>query len=123
MIGSGPHAGRTRARRTEPGSAEIVRSTIVRVSEPPHLCRVQAATRELCRSVGLDEGDVFTAVIAVSELAHRLFIEGGRAGRIELELVRRRSALLLEARAENGAPGSPSRVALSFRGAAGTLCS
>lgn len=122
MISPG-HAGRTRARRTEPGSAEIVRTAIVRVSEPSHLCRVQAATRELCRSVGLDEGDVFTAVIAVSELAHRLFIEGARAGRIELELVRRRSALLLEARAENAPSGSPSRVALSFRGAAGTLCS
>lgn len=123
MIGPGAHAGRARARRTEPGSAEIVRSTIVRVSEPPHLCRVQAATRELCRSVGLDEGDVFTAVIAVSELAHRLFIEGGRAGRIELELVRRRSALLLEARAQDAPPGAASRVALSFRAAAGTLCS
>jgi hypothetical protein len=122
MIGSA-RSGRTRARRTEPGSAEIVRSTIVRVSEPPHLCRVQAATRELCRSVGLDEGDVFTAVIAVSELAHRLFIETGLAGRIEIELIRRRSALLLEARVENPPPGAASRVALSFRGAAGTLCS
>ncbi|HXS99714.1 MAG TPA: hypothetical protein VN915_03500 [Elusimicrobiota bacterium] len=123
MIVSGIDSSRTRARRTEPGSAEIVRTAIVRVSEPAHLCRVQAATRELCRSVGLDEGDVFTAVIAVSELAHRLFIEGARAGRVELELVRRRSALLLEARAENAPPGAPSRIELSFRGAAGTLCS
>jgi hypothetical protein len=123
VIGPGPHSSRTRARRTEPGVPEIVRSASVRVAEPPHLCRVQAATRELCRSVGLDEGDVFTAVIAVSELAHRLFIEGGRAGLVHVEIVRRRNALLLEARAENALPGEPARVALSFRGAAGTLFS
>ena len=123
MIGPGAHSSRTRGRRTETGTPEVVRSVSVRVSEPPHLCRVQAATRELCRSVGLDEGDVFTAVIAVSELAHRLFIEGGRTGRVAVEIVRRRNALILEARAENAPPGAAARVALSFRGAAGTLFS
>ena len=72
----------------------------VRVAEPPHLCRVQAATRELCRSNGLNEGDVFTAVIAATELAYRRFIERGRSGDLALAIVRRKNGLGLEVRAE-----------------------
>ena len=92
-------ARRPRALRGVKSAGEVLRRACVRVVEAPHLCRVQAATRELCRSVGADEGDVFSAVIAVTELAHRLFIEGAREGDVELSIVRRRRELRLEARA------------------------
>lgn len=123
MIGAGARANRMRARprRTEKADGEVVRRVSVRVAEPPHLCRVQAATRELCRSIGLDEGDVFSAIIAVTELAHRLFIEGERAGGVTVAIVRRENGLGLEARAESADPGARARVSLSFRRGAGPL--
>jgi hypothetical protein len=88
----------------------------IHVATAPHLCQVQAMTRELCRSIGLGEPVVFQAVIAVTELAHRLFIERSLSGDIELSAVRRKSGLGLEIRAEGaGAPGVPPvRVSLTF---------
>jgi hypothetical protein len=97
----------------------------VRVAEPPHLCRVQSTTRDFCRSVGLDESAVFQAVISVTELAHRLFIERAQCGSIELHAVRRRGGLALDVLAENDAfPRLPSvRVRLTFTPARGTMYS
>jgi hypothetical protein len=90
----------------------------VRVSEPTHLCRVQAATRDLCRSIGLKESDVFAAVIAVTELAHRHFIEGARPGDLGLAVVRRRGGSRLEVRTEDGPEGrvAPRLVFAASRG-------
>ena len=104
-------------------TSEVLHSVRVSVAEPPHLCRVQAATRELCRSIGLGEGDVFAAVIAVTELAHRLFIEGACSGAVELAVVRRRRDLSLEVRAENAGPSAAAPARLTFPSAVGTLCS
>jgi hypothetical protein len=66
------------------------------VSEGTPLSHVQLATRELCRSTGLAEPVVFEAVIAVTELAHRLFVERARNGSLELSAVRRADAVGLE---------------------------
>jgi hypothetical protein len=110
-----------RGRRTAADGGAVVRSLTVLVSEAPHLCRLQGATRQLCRALGLDEGEVFTAVIAVTEVAHRLFIEGGRAGGMSLAVVRGRRGLRLEVRAENA--GGPSAVRLTFSPAAAPICS
>ena len=101
-------------RRTAKTAGDAVQSVIVRVAEPPHLCRVQAATRELCRSSGLDEGDVFSAVIAVTELAHRHFIEGARTGGVELSIIRRRNGRSLEVRTKNAGPDAPASACLNF---------
>ena len=106
-----------RARRRPAKAAdagEVVHSLSVRVAEAPHLCRVQAATRVLCRSVGLSEGDVFSAVIAVTELAHRHFIEGARTGGVDLSIVRRRSGKSLEIRARDSHAGAPASACLIF---------
>ncbi|MFI5348915.1 MAG: hypothetical protein ACHQ2Z_05180 [Elusimicrobiota bacterium] len=86
----------------------------VRVDEPPHLCRVQAATRELCRSIGLDEGNVFSAVIAVTELAHRRFIESARTGVLNLAMVRGRNGLSMEIRARCAGTGAPAIALMTF---------
>jgi hypothetical protein len=123
LIGAGQQAGRTRARGGRAGKGAgadvLVQRVSVRVAEPPHLCRLQAATRELCRSIGLDEGEVFSAVIAVSELAHRKFIEGSRPGAVELAVVRARTGIRLEVRAENAGSGAPAGASLTFPPAAG----
>ena len=103
--------GRARSARN---AGEILHSVSVRVAEAPHLCRVQAATRELCRAIGLDEGDVFSAVIAVTELAHRRFIEGARSGGVELAIVRRRKALRMDIRTKYAGRGAPFRASLDF---------
>jgi hypothetical protein len=91
----------------------------VHVAEHSHLCRLQSATRELCRSIGLDEGEVFSAVIAVSELALRKFIEGSRPGAVELTVVRARTGLRLEVRAENAGSGAPAGASLTYPPQAG----
>ena len=108
------------------GSAEKshARATVA-VAMPGHLCRVQAATRELCRSVDLDESSVFQAVIAVSELAHRFFVEGAQCGDVELFAVRRKNGLSLGIRAQStGATGfAMVRASLKFPlTAASPLC-
>lgn len=118
MIGAASPESRARA-RSGPGAkgsggTVLVRRVSVRVCEPPHLCRLQAATRELCRAIGLDEGEVFGAVIAVTELAHRKFIEGSRPGGVELAIVRLRTGLRLEVRAENAGAGAPVGAHLTF---------
>lgn len=93
-------------------------SAVVRVAEAPHLCRLQAATREICRAGGQGEAAVFEAVIAVTELAHRLFIEASRAGDVSLEVLRFKHGSALEIRAEDeGAAASrrpPVSVCLNF---------
>lgn len=97
-----------RAARKRKDVVKRLACAVIPVSQPPHLCNVQATTRELCRSVGLSESAVFQAVISVTEFAHRLFTARDQAGIIELSAVRRRSGLELEVRAENaGAPGVP----------------
>lgn len=78
--------------------------TVIRVADGPHLCRLQAATREMGRAIGLSEARVFEAVIAVTELAHRLFIERRESGDVELAAVRLRDGVGLDVRAEAGAP-------------------
>jgi hypothetical protein len=88
--------------------------TSVRVAEPPHLCRVQAATRALCRLNGLSEGDVFSAVIAATELAYGHLIAGGRAGDVELAIVGRKNALSLEVRAKRSGDGGSAAARLTF---------
>ena len=91
---SGRPSGPDATALTAPASARI------HVSKPSDLCQVQTATRGFCRSIGLDESAVFDAVIAVTELAHRLFIERARYGDIELSAVPGKR-LALEVRAAN----------------------
>ena len=100
------------SRATPPSLASLM----IHVAEAPHLCLVQAKTRELCRSAGLSESAVFQAGIAASELAHRLFIERSERGDVELSVARRGNGLVLEIRAENAGvePLSPVRVSLTF---------
>ena len=115
MIGTALPSNRARSRaRTGKSAGAIINAVSVSVDEPPHLCRVQAATRELCRSIGLDEGDVFSAVIAVTELAHRRFIEASRAGVVNLSVVRGRNGLSMEIRAKCAGAGAPAIARMTF---------
>jgi hypothetical protein len=76
------------------------------------LCAVQAAARRLGRSIDLGEGAVFEAVIAVTELAHRLLVETPRRGEVELSVVRLKAGLGLEARVVTaGGSGAPTTAA------------
>jgi hypothetical protein len=84
-----------------PDAAEEALSVSVAVDEPAHLGRVQTTTRGFCRSIGLDESAVFEAVIAVTELAHRRFVERSRRGLVELSAVRLGRRVGLEARADD----------------------
>jgi hypothetical protein len=95
---------------------------VVRVAEAANLCRLQAATREMGRSAGLSEARVFEAVIAVTELAHRLFIEASACGDVELAAVRFRGGMGLDVRAASALEGGPRpsvSARLSFPPAAG----
>lgn len=100
-----------RAIKTKPGKGSIARAWVC-VAEPTHLCGVQKTTRELCRSAGFNESAVFQAVIAVTELAYRLYLE--RARRVELKLSALRHRNGLELRAENVDPGGRPPVRVSF---------
>lgn len=88
----------------------------IRIAVPRHLCTLQTETRNLCRAVGLDEPGVFQAVIAVTELAHRLFVECPRAGDVALYAVRRgiRLSLSVVAAGVDGRGAPPVRVRLLF---------
>lgn len=106
---------RPRSRRPAAPLPLEPRPTIIHVSEAHHLCGVQMVTRELCRSLGFTEAAVFQAVIAVSELAHRSFVEPSRSGRIELAVVPMGERRGLEVRtAQAGAPESSAEAMLSF---------
>jgi hypothetical protein len=91
-------------------------STTIRISAAQHLCRLQTITREYCRAAGLDEPAVFRAVIAVTELAHRLFTAREQCGSVELSAVRRGSGFALEICAMNAALEGrpPVRASLDF---------
>ncbi len=121
MMDASRQAGRARerSRRAATAAGEVVRSASVRVAEPAHLCRVQASTRELCRSIGLSEGDVFSAVIAVTERVHSFFIEGARTGQVELALIRRKTGLGLEVRTKPADHGPAAGAGLAFLPVAG----
>lgn len=82
------------------------------VDEPTHLCGVQKTTRALCRSAGFNESAVFQAVIAVTELAYRLFLERSRRVELKLSALRHRNGL--ELRAENVDPAGREPVRVSF---------
>lgn len=71
----------------------------IHVSRHADLSKLQMTTRGFCRSIGLDESAVFETVIAVTELAHRLFIEGARGGSIELIASPGKAGVELEVRA------------------------
>ena len=71
------------ARRTKADGRAVAKAW-VRVAEPAHLCGVQKTTRQLCRSAGFDESAVFQSVIAVTDLAYRLYLE--RARSVDLKL-------------------------------------
>lgn len=100
---------RSTAKRKRP-----IATATVRVEAPPHLCRVQRTTRELCRSAGFSESAVFQSVIAVTDFAYRLHLERPRSVDIALSALRHRDGL--ELRAESAGPGDPSpdRVSLPF---------
>lgn len=83
-------------------STRADRATI-HISAAERLSRLQGITRAYCRTVGLDEPSVFRAVIAVTELAHRLFTEKDERGSVELSAVRRGKRVALDIRAENDA--------------------
>lgn len=84
----------------------------VRVAEPLHLCRVQRTTRALCRSAGFNESAVFQAVIAVTELAYRLYLERSRRVDIKLSALRHKDGL--ELRAENVDPAGRRTLRISL---------
>jgi|GEM_PF-3304695 len=77
--------------------------TTIHIAAAERLSRLQGITREYCRTVGLDEPSVFRAVIAVTELAHRLFTEKDERGSVELSAVRRGKRVALDIRAANDA--------------------
>lgn len=84
----------------------------VPVASGSDLCAVQAAARRMGRSIQLDEGIVFEAVIAVTELAHRLLVEVPRRGEVELSVVRLKAGPGLEARVLlAGLSGEPTTAA------------
>lgn len=84
----------------------------VPVASGGDLRAVQAAARRLGRSIELGESAVFEAVIAVSELAHRLLVETPRTGEVELSVVRLKAGRGLEARVVlAGGAGSPTTAA------------
>ncbi|MDD5305508.1 MAG: hypothetical protein PHS14_20600, partial [Elusimicrobia bacterium] len=91
-----------RAGKTTAGEETIAKARI-RVCAPPHLCRAQRTTRALCRSAGFSESAVFQAVIAVTDLAYRLYLE--RKRNVELTLSALRHEGGRELRAEDSAPG------------------
>jgi hypothetical protein len=105
---------RTASRRNES-------TTTIRIASAQYLSRLQGITRGYCRTAGLDESSVFEAVIAVTELAHRLFTEPELAGSVELSAVRRSRGIALEILAVNaGHEDRPSvRASLDFPPAAG----
>lgn len=84
----------------------------VRVAAPLNLCRVQRTTRAFCRSAGFNESAVFQAVIAVTELAYRLYLE--RARRVDIKLSALRHKDGLELRAENIDPAGRRTVRVSL---------
>ena len=88
--------------------------TTIRIPAAQHLTRLQAITREYCRSAGLDEPSVFRAVIEVTELAHRLFTEHAECGSVELSAVRRGKGLALEVLAVNTQAGDRPAVRMSL---------
>lgn len=100
-----------RALKTKADWGASARATVT-VAEPPHLCRVQSTTRALCRSIGFNESAVYQAMIAVTELAHRLFHERSRRVDIELSALRHKNGLELVA--ENVAPEGRAQVRVSF---------
>lgn len=100
-----------RASKTKASKGPIAKAW-VSVEEPPHLCGVQRTTRVLCRSAGFHESAVFQAVIAVTELAYRLYLE--RARRVDIKLSALRHEDGLELRAENFEPSGRSPVRVSF---------
>lgn len=71
----------------------MARTRKVRVEAPPHLCRVQSATRELARSAGFSEADVFQAVIDATDAAYRLYLERARGVDLTLSVRRGRGGL------------------------------
>jgi hypothetical protein len=77
--------------------------TVIHIPAAERLSRLQGITRAYCRNVGLDEPSVFQAVIAVTELAHRLFTEKDECGSVELSAIRRGDGMALDIRAENDA--------------------
>jgi hypothetical protein len=113
---SGGHVLQPHAPHRKPNAEPLPATASIRVATPLHLCRVQALTREFCRSLGLGEPAVFQAVIAATELAHRLFIEQSRAGRITLSAARRSDGIGLDVRAENagGRGAAPARVCMTL---------
>lgn len=85
----------------------------VRVASPPSLGQIQRTTRALCRSAGFREDAVYESVVLVTDFAYRLCLERSGAVVIDLSALRHRDGL--EMRAENSAPGGPSRrVSLPF---------
>lgn len=73
----------------------------IAVSEPLHLCAVQKAARTLCEAAGARDGQVFEAVIAVTELGNRCLVGVRKAGRMELGVVRSKGRLGLEVTAQS----------------------
>lgn len=78
-------------------------SMTLRIASLPDLRDVQQAARDMCRSLPLDEPDVFDAVVAVTELANHRFIGPQRAGRMGLTIVRSKGSIGLEISAEDDA--------------------
>jgi hypothetical protein len=80
----------------------------IRISSLPDLRDAQQAARDMCRSLTLDEPDVFDAVVAVTELANHRFIGPQRSGRMGLAVIRSKSSIGLEISAEDDdAPACP----------------
>ena len=81
------------------GAAAGCRATIL-ISDLSHLCSAQWASREICRTIGFDEAGVYGAVIAVTEFAHKEFINPVRPGKLHLSAIETNGRLALEARTE-----------------------
>ncbi|MCM2304720.1 MAG: hypothetical protein NDJ72_08460 [Elusimicrobia bacterium] len=100
-----------RERKSPDGARPIARAKVM-VAEPPHLCRVQSATRALCRSAGFSESAVFQAVIGVTDFAYGQYLGSDRPVDIDLSALRHPDGL--ELRAEIAGPEAPARVSFPF---------
>jgi hypothetical protein len=82
------------------GTASPGCSATIVISDLSHLCSVQWAAREICRSLGFDESGVYRAVIEVTEFAHKQLLDPVRPGKLHLSAISTKGRLALEARTE-----------------------
>ncbi len=85
----------------KPGMATPGYYATILVDSPAHLCTVQWATREFCRTLGYDEPGIDRAVKLVTELTRTELLPPGRGGKLHLNAVRKGKRLEFAAQIEH----------------------